>query len=106
MAISKTDLETVQNELKIYMCALTENLFDRLISRMNDFHFHAPGSSHTVKHHDKDPPYCANPGCDKRALSSDGTTPGYPDGTFFLYCEKCSEAINDYRNDTTAVPSD
>lgn len=92
---SSLNLDKFERDIKLYLCALHENIYDRIIQRMNDFAVRGEGPA---KHSETDPPYCANPGCEKICLASDGTTPGYPDGTFFLYCPDCSESINNYRN--------
>jgi hypothetical protein len=101
-AVTTPDLDKFEREMKMYLCALQENVYDRIIQRMSDFAL-GPRTENGVKHSDKEPPYCSNPGCNKCCLSSDGTTPGYCEGTFFLYCQECSDNINDYRNEAKPI---
>lgn len=98
--ITKEDLEKFGTDLKLYLCALQESVYDRVIQRMNDH------SGKEPKHTHKEPPDCSNPGCSELALESDGSIAGYPDGTYYLYCSECTANIMAYRNETDPVEYD
>lgn len=74
-------------DTKEFMLKLIDRLYDRIIMRMNDYYV-ATKSDDSPSHLGTQP-LCANPECTNLARKAKGDVLGYPNGSYYLYCDDC-----------------